>query len=71
MSVKLLTLLLLNMWVLFVVTMTLDLKSGFPIWKFITKNLDLDGTRVYVVVACFFAASPLMQCALCAAPCSR
>ena len=43
----------------YVVTMTLDLKHGFLIWKF--DNLDLDGTRVYAVVTRSFAASPLIS----------
>ena len=41
----------------YVITMTLDLKSGFLIWKFVANNLDLDGTRVYAVVTRSFAAS--------------
>ena len=43
----------------YVVTMTLDLKSGFLSWKF-ANNLDLDGTWVYAVVT-RSAASPLIS----------
>ena len=45
----------------YVVTMMLDLKSGFLIWSSLANNLDLDGTRVYAVVTHSFTALPLIS----------
>ena len=46
---------------IYVVTVTLDLKSGFLIGSLFANHLDLDGTRVYAVVTRSFVASPLIS----------